>query len=204
MTKKILPIVLSLVIIFLAFMVYRSIMQPVRFMNEREKREAKVVQRLKDIRSAQLVFKSIYGRYTADFDTLVDFINNGKLPVVLKIGQTPDTITEVEALKLGIIRRDTTYISVKDSLFTNLDYPLSELGIAPYTDGQKFEMETTMLDKGGYLIPVIECRIHYNAFLKGMDKQQLINHIDRVEKMEKYPGMKFGSMFDASTDGNWE
>jgi hypothetical protein len=204
MTKRIVQIVLTLVIIFLAWMVYRSIMEPVKFKTTREERELKVVERLKDIRSAQLVYKSVNGRYTADFDTLIDFIQAGRLPIVLKIGTTPDTLTEMDALKMGIIRRDTSYVSVKDSLFKRPDFKLEDLHIIPFSKGEKFEMEAGMIDKGGYMVPVMECRAHYETFLKDMDKQLIINHIDRVKKMERFPGMKFGSMFDASTDGNWE
>jgi hypothetical protein len=204
MTRKIIQISLSLVVLFLAFMVYRSIMEPVRFKREREAREHKVVERLRDIRDAQLVFKSIKGRYTADFDSLINFIETGKLPVVLKIGTTPDTLTEAEALKLGIIRRDTSYVSVLDSVFKRPDFKLYDLPKIPFSKGELFELEAGQIDKGGYLIPVIECRAHCNTFLKGMDKQAILNHIDRLQKMEKFPGIKFGSMFEASTDGNWE
>jgi hypothetical protein len=204
MTKKIIQIALSLIIVFLAFMVYRSIMEPVRYKTEREARERKVVERLKDIRSAQSVFKSVNGRYTADFDSLINFLQSGTLPVVLKIGNTPDTLTETEALKLGIIRRDTSYVSVMDSLFSNIEYNLSDLPFIPFSKGERFELEAGHVDKGGYQVPVVECRAHYNTFLKGMDKQATLNHIDRIEKLEKYTGLKFGNMFDASLDGNWE
>ncbi len=204
MTKKIIQIVLSLVIVFLGYMVYRSIMEPVKFKNERELRERRVVEKLRDIRSAQLVYKSIHGKYTSDFDTLIAFIEEGRLPVVLKVGQTPDTLTEMEAIKLGIIRRDTSFVLVKDSIFNRPDFKVHELARIPFSKGETFEMETDMVDKGGYMVPVIECRAHYKTFLKGMDKQLIVNHIDRLEKIDLYPGRKFGSLYDASTDGNWE
>ena len=85
MDKKltIINIALVVVAIFLAYMVYHSISQPVIFENSKTEREIKVVQNLKDIRSTQGLFKENYNRYTASFDTLIEFIRTGELPVVV-------------------------------------------------------------------------------------------------------------------------
>ena len=74
MNKKltIINIALTVVAIFLAYMVYHSISQPVIFENTKTERELKVVQNLKDIRSTQGLFKENYNRYTASFDTLIE------------------------------------------------------------------------------------------------------------------------------------
>jgi hypothetical protein len=47
-------------------------------------------------------------------------------------------------------------------------------------------------------------RAHYREYLKGMDKQLIINLIKSKEDIERYPGLKVGSMEEPSTDGNWE
>ena len=68
MDKKftIINIVLVLVAIFLAYKVYDSISQPVKFENEKKARELKVVQNLKDIRSSQGLFKENNNRYNCN------------------------------------------------------------------------------------------------------------------------------------------
>jgi len=65
-------------------------------------------------------------------------------------------------------------------------------------------MDAGVIDKSGVKVNVFEASAHYNLFLKGMDKQSVINLIAGKEQIERYPGLKVGSMTEASTDGNWE
>ena len=69
---------LAIVALFLAYLVYDSIRQPVVFENTRREREIEIVQSLKDIRSTQVLFKQTYNRYTADFDSLIEYIKTGE------------------------------------------------------------------------------------------------------------------------------
>ena len=62
--KKVLQICLAIVIIALAYVVYRQIATPVEFENERKTKEAAVIERIKDIRTAERAFKSKYQRFT--------------------------------------------------------------------------------------------------------------------------------------------
>ena len=75
-------IVLFAIIVFLAVKVIQSIKAPIDFGNEKNKREAQVVQRLKDIRDAEVQYKQAHNRYTSNFDTLIDFCSNYMIPVV--------------------------------------------------------------------------------------------------------------------------
>ena len=76
MNKKltIINIALALVALLLVYLVYRSISEPVVFENIRKEREVEVIQRLKDIRTTQSIYKQTYNCYTGSFDTLIDFI----------------------------------------------------------------------------------------------------------------------------------
>lgn len=51
MKKRIIQIVLLIVIVFLGYRVWETIQTPVRFLKEKDHRQALVVQKLKDIRS---------------------------------------------------------------------------------------------------------------------------------------------------------
>ena len=51
----------------------QSIMQPLDFQKEQEARKAVAVQRLKDIRTLEVGFKSVHGHYTASIDSLKQF-----------------------------------------------------------------------------------------------------------------------------------
>ena len=66
--KIILQIALTVVIVVLSYLVVESVMNPVRFKQEKKRRENVVVQNLKDIRSAELVYKDIHDTYTDSFD----------------------------------------------------------------------------------------------------------------------------------------
>ena len=67
MGKKIIQFVLALVVLGLAYYVYVLISTPIKFENEQKVREAAVIERIKDIRTAERTFKSKYQRFTGDF-----------------------------------------------------------------------------------------------------------------------------------------
>ena len=111
MVNNVVKILLLVVIIVLAYLVYESVMRPVRFNKEVNKRSEAVIQNLKDIRSAQLAYKTIHHSYTGSFDNLVDFLRNGEIPVVKMVPDPEDTtFTKTITDTLG-------YIPVIDSLF---------------------------------------------------------------------------------------
>ena len=68
--------ILPIVILALAYLIYSSIMKPVRFDREADARKQVAVERLKDIRTIQAVYKSAKGYYAPKMDTLIDFYNN--------------------------------------------------------------------------------------------------------------------------------
>ena len=74
----IIKVVLAIIIVVLAYMIYESIMRPVRFNAATSAREAKVVARLIDLRTSQQFYKREHNRYTASFDTLISFLTKGK------------------------------------------------------------------------------------------------------------------------------
>lgn len=93
---------------------------------------------------------------------------------------------------------------MEDTLFKNKPYTLYELSIIPFSDGQEFEMAADTIDRGGVLVHVFQVLAPYEAFCKGMDKQRVINLIAKMEDTDRYPGLKLGSLTEASTNGNWE
>ncbi|MBQ5856921.1 MAG: hypothetical protein IIW55_06390 [Bacteroidales bacterium] len=202
MDKKLTIINIALVIaaIFLAYMVYHSISQPVIFENTKTERELKVVQNLKDIRSSQGLFKENYNRYTASFDTLIEFIRTGELPVVNIIPDPNDTTFT------KTINDTVGYIKVLDSLFsTRQNFNVESLRYIPFSEPQQeFEIQAGYITRGGMKVPVFEVKAPYNTYLNGLDKQRIRNATAEREDLNKYPGMKVGSMTEPLTDGNWE
>ncbi len=199
MKKTLLQIVLIIVAIVLGYYTYDSIMEPVRFNKEKKAREKLVVQYLKDIRSAQFIYKQLNDKYTGSFDTLIHFMDSAEIPVVKMIPDPNDTTFTLT------INDTVGYVKVADSLFHNqpkIDY--RNINIIPFSNGDTFEMKAGVIKKGGVQVNVFEVKAPYTSILKGMDEQLVINLIASRKEIKKYPGLKVGSMEDPSTDGNWE
>ncbi len=197
--KIVIQLVLLVIILALGWYVYDSIMEPVKFKQEMKERESKVVQHLKDIRSVEYFYKYENGTYSASFDSLIAFIKTGEIPVI-KIIPDPDDTTFVKTIS------DTVgFVSVLDSLFKNrADFNVASLGSIPFSGGKPFELNAGNIDRGGVEVAVFEAKAHYKTFLKGMDEQAIINLVSTKEDIDRYPGLKVGSMTEPSTDGNWE
>ncbi|PLX13125.1 MAG: hypothetical protein C0598_04340 [Marinilabiliales bacterium] len=197
--KTVIQLVLLVVILALGWYVYDSIMEPVQFKKEMKAREAKVVQHLKDIRNVQYFYKNANKKFTGSFDSLEQFIQTGEIPVI-KIIPDPEDTTFVRTIS------DTVgFVSIMDSLFGKRpDFKVGNLGIIPFSGGEFFKLNAGTIDRGGVEVGVFEAKAHYNTFLKGMDEQAIINLIASKEDIDRYPGLKVGSMTEPSTDGNWE
>ncbi len=199
MKSNIIKIVLAVVILVLGFLVVNSIMAPVKFENEKAKREQVVIEQLKEIRTVQVAYKGIHNRYTASFDTLIDFIKNGQIPVVNIIPDPTDTTF------IRTINDTIGYVLVVDTLFKGRqNFNPDDLRIIPFSDGQDFEMDAGKIEISKTKVNVFEVKALYIHILFDMDKQMIINLRKKLKELEKYEGLKVGSMEEASTDGNWE
>jgi hypothetical protein len=203
--KRVIQIVLLVAIIVLGYFIIESIMTPIRFNQERDLREAATIEKLKDIRKAQVAYKSKYDRYTSDFDTLINFLQTDSFEIKKYIGNfDPDAMTLRQAIRAGFIREETTKVSVKDSLFKN-DYPIADLKNVPFTDNKEIEMDATIIKSGGLNVPVFEAKIENDVLLHGMDRQLVVNYNDERMRKVKFAGLKVGSLVESNNNaGNWE
>ena len=203
MNRKTIQLILWPVIIILARLVYRSPISLKEFQEETNYRKSAVVQDLKDIRTAQIAFKDKYRVYAGDFNSLLSFVKNDSLAVVKAIGETPDSLTESQALSAGIISRDTVFVPAYQTIF-NQDYldtrdsrfpfDLDKLPIVPFSD-EMFNIESGNIEKGKVVVQVFEVSTTYTTFLNGLDATNKgidLNNIIRV-----------GSMSEVSINGNW-
>jgi biotin carboxyl carrier protein len=79
---KILTVVLFAASLFLAYRLYRSVQGTIEERELVSSTEAAIIEKLKLIREAEIVFHSVNGRYTANWDSLITFIENGQVPIV--------------------------------------------------------------------------------------------------------------------------
>ena len=208
--KTVLQIVLVITIIVLGFFIWESIQKPIRFKQAYEFRKNKVIERLENIRDAQVAYKSVYDRYTSSFDTLIHFLKNDSLPLVLMEGTVTDSmieagITEQKAMAMGLITRDTSYVSVLDTIVAN-KYNVDSLRYVPFADTTQFEMGSGhIMTLSGVKVEVFEAKTLNNTYLNGLDPQEVTNLDAIALKLERYPGLKVGSLEEANNNaGNWE
>ncbi|MFA6403846.1 MAG: hypothetical protein WCX31_19790 [Salinivirgaceae bacterium] len=203
--KTVIQIILAILIVVLAYLLVKSIMEPIQFKKEQTHRYDKVIQNLKDIRTAELAYKDVYGKFTGSFDTLINFVKYDSLVIIKKIGEIDEDflgkITEKEAIEKGMIKRDTIRVNVLDSIFAE-KYPIDSLRYIPFSNGKQFNLAAGEVTTGSKLkVKVFEAKAPSKYILDGMDKQMVINLNDGLE----YPGLKVGSLNEANNAaGNWE
>ncbi len=221
-------ILLVIAIAAMSYLCVMSIVTPIEFEKTQTFREKAIISHLIQIRKAQVEYKNQFDHFTASGDTLIDFIKNGQVPVVLKEGTLTDEqlkngLTEEKAMKIinkgnkkeieanGLVgfRRDTSYVSVYESLFAD-EFPKEEIEnimTVPYSNGKKFEMETANYTNAtsGITVSIFEARAPYDFYLSDLNRQELINLKDKSEKLGKYSGLKVGSIEEPNNNaGNWE
>ncbi|MBC8004148.1 MAG: hypothetical protein H7X84_01640 [Verrucomicrobia bacterium] len=209
--KTVVQIVLVSLVIILSYFLYTSVEKPLDFEKEREVRYEATIAKLVDIRRAELAYKEVNGKFTGSWDTLINFLENGKMPLVRKIGMLTDSMieagyTEKQALKEGKIIRDTIYVNVKDTLFGD-NYNLADIKKVPLNDTvAEFQLGATAITTGsGIKVPVFEAKVHNNVILRGLDRQQVVNLNEARRTNSKYPGLKVGSLEETNNNaGNWE
>jgi len=210
--RRIIQVLLIVSVFVLGYLVVESILKPIRFNKEVERREKATVARLIDIRDAQKAYKDVYKKYTGSFDTLITFLRTDSFAVVKAIGEIPeDWLDEYgleeakrKALQEGVISRETTMVPVMDSLF-GVGYPLDSLQFVPFTEGSRFQMDASQIVTSSNLtVQVVEASVLYDTLLFDLDPQLVVNKDDEKMKIAGFPGVKFGSLTEGTLSGNWE
>lgn len=209
--KKAAQIILGLAIIGLIWWIAALISQPLSFEKQLKERNAVVIEKLKDIRTAERAYKSKYKKFTGDFDTLIYFILNDSLQMERKLVDEDDSVAMARLKRLKKKNVETYYIHVIDTIFNPRKFTAEDvqnLRYIPFTNNQvEFYLEAGEAATGSTMVlPVIECRAPYKSYLDTVEyKQNVINLIDdRVNNFGQYAGLMFGSMEGSNNEaGNW-
>lgn len=211
----------------LGYSVYYSVAEEMEFQATKQSIDAATIQQLKDIRDIQLAFKSVSsGGYAADFDTLAQWVKLDVLPVTFNMGSFHDTLPESKSVELGyiikiadidsiaktnemspdslraLIEEDMSPYKVRDTLYTNYfdenltkearesaKLPEFDLEALPFNalTNERFIMKTSAVEIGGV----------WQATILVQDPTPFGR-----EKVKK-DTLRFGSLTEAHTDGNW-
>ena len=97
------------------------------------------------------------------------------------------------------------FISIADSLFgKKKDYNLEDIALVPFSSGAKFLLASGRVNKVGVSVAVFEASTPYEVYLKGIDNDLITKMVKDVKAKNKFPGLRVGSLNEASTAGNWE
>lgn len=122
MNKIIVNSILALLTIGLAWACFWSIYSDIDFDEQRAVREKAVKARLLQIKDAEELYKKTNGQYVGTLDSLIDFVKNGRaVSKIIKEGELSDDqleagMTEKEAVRQGLIRRDTVWTTAAEML----------------------------------------------------------------------------------------
>ena len=203
MKAKHIALILIPLNIILAYFVYNSINSEVGFQQVAKVRIAENVQKLKDLRQVQVKYKQTKGAFADSFEALIYFLENDSMTIIKAIGETPDSLTDIEALELGIISRDTAYILARETVFDAAyidsrknEFPLDidNLTTVPHSDAV-YSINAGMVEKGKVIVQVFEISTTYATVFTGLDAKNRSYELDNL--------LKVGSMDEASLNGNW-
>ena len=209
---KLFQIILAVAIVGLVYVIYVQISTPIRFDKETKAKKAQVIDRIKDIRTAERAFKSKYQHFTASFDSLSAFVLTDTLELERKIVDEDDSAAMAMLKKSGKKNIEKFKIAVIDTIFAPKKVTRQDVENFRFIPGTgnkaQFIMEAGIITtESKVVIPVVECRAPYKAFLDTVAyRQEVINLIDEEQNnFNRYPGVKFGSMDSGNNEaGNWE
>lgn len=112
---RIFSIVLFLVSLALAGYLYYNINSTIQFKEHVSETEKKITDKLAVIREAEKAYLERYGKYTASWDTLINFINNGRVPITVRT----EKITQLSygEEKVEVVIDTVGFMSARDRIF---------------------------------------------------------------------------------------
>ena len=209
--KLVIQIVLWIVIVFLGWKLWTSIMGPVEFNEVKEVRYAKVIKSLKDIQAAELAHKEIKGNFTGNFDSLISFIETGKFAITQRRDTSFADVAKNKAFGISegyFIDKsliDTLgFTPVKDSLFGSSTRYKTMMNVPIDGVNAKFELQAGTITKNEVSYSVFEAKVPKEVILHDLNKD-LLTQEKQVQSVDGVNGafLKVGSMEEVNTSGNW-
>ena len=209
MNAKKITLILIPINILLAFFVYNSISSEVEFNEVAKERISENVQKLKDLRTLQIAYKRENEVFADNFNALIDFLEKDSTTIIKSVGETPDSlingqqITDAQALEMGLISRDTFYVSAMESIFdenylntrdNKFPFDINTIAQIPFSNKQ-YNIDANVIEKGKVSVQVFEISATYRDVFSGLDAEN--------KKYDLNSLLKVGSMTEASLNGNW-
>ncbi|WP_340198875.1 hypothetical protein [Ascidiimonas sp. W6] len=205
--KTAIQIALWLLSFFFAFMIYKSISEPIEFKKVKEERYKAVIAKLKDIRDAQEAHRTVTGKFASNFDALVKFVDTAQFTITQQRDSSfmeYDEVYKIDMLREVKIIDTLGFKAIKDSIFKNSDRYKTMMNVPFAENTAKFEMKAAILDKEGYKAPVFEAKVKKDVILYDQPKNLRVQE-NQMISVDEVNGNSIivGSLNDVSTNGNW-
>ena len=201
-------VVLWVASIFFAYKIYDSVNGPIKFNQIKNERYSIVIDRMKDIRMAQIAHKDVKGFYANNFDSLIKFVDEGIFTLIEKRDSSYleyDRTYRIDMLKEVILIDTLGTVPVKDSLFgSSTRYKnMAHIPIDGVKDST-FTIKSEVINKNGYNVPVFEVKISKNVILYDQNAD-LVRQENETVSVDGVNGSEIilGSLSNVSTNGNW-
>ncbi|KGN69931.1 hypothetical protein [Porphyromonas sp. COT-239 OH1446] len=209
--NKVFIALVAIVAGLLAYLTYESVATPVRFDKVQIEREKELQKKLKKIANYQDAYEDVYDRF-ASREELTEFLTSGKLYYVKAEGVYTDEmrekgLSEQEAAQKGLIVRDTTWVSAKDSLLKDGTDVATLFNVL--NTNNKISVVAAYIEQVAgqdtIQVPVFEATIPFEAYLADQDQKRLeLKKAERKKKANSYAGLRIGSLKEVKMTGNWE
>ena len=205
MKRKIIIIksILWVLIAFSGYLAINSIMEPILFNKIKKERYISIIEKLKDIRKAQVAHREIHGRFANNFEDLIGFIDTGMFVLIEKrdtVFKVYDRVYRIDKKVEKVIIDTLGFLSVKDSLFKNsLTY--KQLMFVPFTNGKVFELASREVEKSGVKLSTFEAKVLKRFILEDQPIHLVRQEEEAVDVRGKY--IQVGSINEGTTNGNW-
>tara|TARA_B100000780_G_scaffold139548_1_gene97745 strand:+ start:88 stop:783 length:696 start_codon:yes stop_codon:yes gene_type:complete len=207
--SKIITGTLWILAVILIYLNVSAISAPIEFNKVKKVRYLKVIDRLKDIRNAQIAFKSVNGIYSNNFDSLINFVENAEYTLIQKRDSSfleYNRTYRIDMLKEVVVVDTLGFASVKDSLFGNSNRykNMAEVPVQGPEGISFFKIKSDVIKKGDYDVPVFEVSVSKDIVLWDQNKDLLkqekgLMSVDGVNG----PSLVLGSLIEVNTNGNW-
>ncbi len=187
---------LFLVLAFgLAYLLYKSIEEPIAFNKYKTERKDVVAEKLQTIRKTQEMFRDITGQFAHSFDTLEQVLSTESFTLVKVIGDPDDSNFT------GVITYDTLFRPAIDSI-QKLGIDLKSLRYVPFTDDKiAFDIDADTIPYQSTTVPVVQVGTPWGNFM-GDYADPRFSQYDR--RYDPKNAIKFGDMSKPNLSGNWE
>ena len=194
--------------IFFTYKIYDSINGPIKFNQVKNVRYEKVIDKLKDIRMAQIAHKDVNGEFANNFDSLVKFIDEGIYTLIEMRDSSYlqyDRTYRIDMLREVVVIDTLGTVSVRDSLFgTSIRYKNMAYIPIKGVEDSTFQIKSAIINKNNYRVPVFEVKVSKEIILFDQNKDLLKQEKETVSvDGVNGPEIILGSLSNVSTNGNW-